>query len=73
MRIQLIIEDRFTYSWFDRIQRPADDFGNAIRFAPFVTKEEREDKTNKLYGIVERWEVSTSTYGGDSFTDCCEV
>jgi hypothetical protein len=54
---------------------PPDDFGNCIRFAPYVTAEERAQPPapGVLYEIVQRWEVCTSTYGGDTVTDCCEV
>ena len=46
-----------------------DDFGNKIRFSQFSTPEEWETDNT----LVDRWEISTSTYGGDSVTDCNEV
>lgn len=55
------------------METPPDDFGNAIRFGQFVTEEERKNPPDGLYGIVERWQCSTSTYGGDTVTDCCDV
>ena len=51
-----------------------DDYGNAIRFRDYITPEERSpDYVGGYYGITDRWEISTSVYGGDSLTDCCEI
>ncbi len=50
-----------------------DDYGYIVRFSQYVTKEEKENPPDGHYGIVQRWETATSTYGGDTITDCCEV
>lgn len=58
---------------YQRTQHVPDDFGNAIRICDYITAEERDNPPAGSYGIVDRWEVSTSTYGGDSVTDCNEI
>lgn len=57
--------------------RPAvDDFGNRVswRVAAGAPLEMSADEANTLLdALLDRWEVATSTYGGDSLADCVEV
>lgn len=55
---------------------PMDDFGNRVKWREVTgvalgTPE--EEASSKLDALLDRWEVATSTYGGDSISDCVEV
>lgn len=59
---------------------PVDDFGNVVRPNTHAGIPPRDRSLsfderwrNSVREFFDRWEISTSTYGGDTLTDCIEV
>ena len=60
------------------INRPAvDNFGTNVRIRDYITPiigaDSQDEVDLAIEAFLDRWECSTSTFGGDTVTDCAEI